>query len=967
MTNSTPNGNGRTCADPCKPNVFACPETAKNTPPTCSMLPTRIEMTRNDDPRQIELTVTDQDYGDTVQVTGFRTVNGSQINSCVKLTALGGGDVLNLTVKTGSNDPANISQVTTLLADPRGLHGVFENVGGVSKCEGKLELEIRDIDSDGAEGPDVSDTVKCSIDISVRNEAPRLTNVIIKDEDRLTGISGIPEPGDLFDGRAKLYVGSPLTRTPEQEVRASVCNAALNNEATPIICKPGDEIFSAAYSRKRNPFIFEFTVSDANGRGDIMQAGLWIQQISHNANTATLPTASGGERNSIQAMYSEKENMQVAQESGRWNFISRACIGTACGPREMQSSSKLRFSALGYITSLGEKVSNNGNVKQGETAWASSKEWQKKGFPDCLDTTVGCKNANVPTVAQSNAPVAGGITNWANYEWAVATDETHLLCYKSNSQVPAVIDQPAGDICPANCAACAKRMGVTAINDNSLRFSFKIYLNDRDAGDGLVDGNYAVFVSALDKVSATLNNVMNKGNDDGWTRFTKAGAACTGATCPAGEDFTLVYDSTPPDVVVSVTAGSGGETVTTTTKATDTVSTVAGITNRYVGLRMTIDGIPEEEVTWAQKMDGTPFDGANDHVVISPSTATTTVNINAKGLLPNSMVAAGACAYDLAGNMKCATSPETFTFKASWLKTSYGDVYSKRGASLTLPTDDATTTDATKLLSDPFAEQVYTFATGVYLSGSDNESRLLGGHSGSPTQPLGFRGNYRTTDPINRFNLFKYDPSMPGNEYARLKSTATLNCDLLNSGSTSGKLCNNSVSEDLNTEDFTIVTLNTGKDWSDQILECRKANVVFVNQGTLKLGAVTSTVNGACLFVVSGNASLVIADKSAQGKIGGKLQADRFEAAVISDGGNVTVDKSVKGPSGADYLKWTGFFYSTTKAPQFLRGLAQADISQYPSEWLLYDATLLDAFRPLLGLAKTADLTCGTSTHVLCK
>jgi hypothetical protein len=927
------------------------------------MLPTRIEMTRSGDPKQIELTVTDRDYGDTVQITGTRTISGSTVNSCVKVTALGGGDIVNLTVKTGSNDPANITQKTTLLADPRGLHGVYENVGGVSKCEGKLEVEIRDIDSDGPEGPDVSDTVKCSIDISITNNAPQLTNVNIYDKDRLTGVSGIPEAGDLFDGRGSLIVGSPITRTPTQEVRASICNNALNKSSVPIICTAGDELFSASYSRKRNPFIVEFTVNDANGRGDIMQAGLWIQQIEHNANVATLPLIGTGERKSIQAMYSEKENMQVAQGNSRWNFISRACIGTACGPRELQSSSKLLFSTLGYISSLGSTVASNGNVKQGSTAWASTKDWQKVGFPDCLDTTGGCKDSNVPTIAKSNAPVAGGVNSWSNYEWSVAADDTHLICYKSNSAVPSVIAQPSGDICPANCAACAKKLGVSEVNENALRFSFQVYFNDRDGGDGMKDGNYAIFVSALDKVSAPLNNVTGKGNDDGWTRFTRTGAVCTGATCPSGEGFTLVYDSTPPDVTVTIAAAASGETVTTTTKATDSTTAVAGLTNRYVALRAASD-----EITWAQKMDGTPFDGADDHVIISPSATTVSVEADAKGLVANANIFAGACAYDRAGNMKCASSPESFTFMGSWLKTSYGDVYSKQGVALTLPSNDATVTDKTSTVNSPYNQQIYTFATGIYLSSSSNEDKLLGGYkSGSILFPLGFAGNYRLSSNTEPFNLFSYVPNMPGNEYTRLKAIASLNCDLLNSTSTTGKKCDNSVSNSINTDDYTILTISGDTDWQTQVLNCQKVNAIFVASGTLKVGTATSSSGGACLFVVNSGASMEIYDTSPQGRAAGNLQADLFTGGIVSDGGVVKIIKSTYAGTDVDYLKLTGFVYSTSNSPQFLRSLATADISKYPSEWLLYDATLLDSLRPLLGLEKTADLTCGTTGHILCK
>jgi len=968
MTQETPGGRGRRCADPCNPTTFECEPTFKNAAPTCSIVPSSISMTRTDAPKTFTLTATDPDWGDNVFVR-----SATVTNNCAKITTVGGSELTGLqSVRPGSDNPNQLSGSLTLQVDPRGMHGVFGGGIGNSVCTGTLVIELLDEDMD-LDGPDTSafPYPKCSIEITVTNEAPTLTDITIRDRDGLNGITDIPEPGDMLDGRSKLYVGSPLIRKPEEEVRASYCSKALNNTLSPIICTPGDETYGASYSRKRNPFVIDFTVSDANGRADIMQAGLWIQQTAVNANQAALPLTQSGDRKSFQAMYSEKENMQVVSGNSRWNFVSRACIGDGCGPKELQSSSKQLFSALGYIPSFADTVTNNGNVKEGKTAWASSKDWQKVGFPDCLDSTAGCLNANVPTTAQSNAPIgtaAVAPNNWANYEWSVAADESHLICYKSNSAVPEVVPLPSSDVCPANCAACARRLGVTTVsgNSNALRFSFEVYMNDRNGGDGMKDGTYAVFLSALDKVSAPLNNVTDKGNDDGWTRFTKSGAVCTGATCPAGEEFTLVFDSTPPDVTVTVAGPTDSDSVTTTVKATDATSAVAGITNRYVGLRGSVDGVPEPSVTWAQKSDGTPFDGALDHVTIIPASPSTQADALAKGIAANSAVVAGACAYDLAGNMKCSGSPETYTFKASWIKTSYGDVYSKGGVSLSLPTDDGTT-DETATVSSPYGQQIFTFATGILSLSAASDTGLQGGHKiGSSLFPLGFLRNYRDESSSNIFNIFAYRPSMPGDEYTRLRSLATLNCEVLNTGA-STKVCDNSTGTNLNVAPYTIVTLGANTDWSSSVLSCTKVNIIFVNSGKLTLGSISPAVGGGCLFVVNAGASLEIADTSAQGKVAGKLKFDSFEAAIVSAGGNVQVGKSFKSASGSDYLKLNGFIYSSVTAPKFLREVAQVDIPSYPSEWLLYDASLLDSLRPLLGFEKTADLTCGTSNHILCK
>lgn len=976
MTNTMPGGQSRTCNDPCKPVVNDCPSTSANTPPICSMLPKNIEMNRTDTPKQLELTVTDNDYGDTVQLTGARTVDAvGDLNSCVKVQTIGGGGIYNLVVKTGSNDPGDITQTTTLLVDSRGQHGVFENVGGQSLCSGKLELELRDVDSD-AEGPDVSETVTCSINISVKNEFPKLSNVAIYDRDSLTELRELNGTGNLIDGRTKLFVGSTLTSANES--RASKCSGPLTLIANPISCQPplGENVFDAQFSRKRNPLLLEFTVTDANGREDIMQAGFWVQRLTSvkSAETPVLPYSG----NSFQAMYTEKENMQVDTTSSRWNFVSRACLDQSCGPQTLHTSSKLIFSGLGFINSLGTQVSINGNVKQGKTQWASSKDWQKAGFPDCLEQTAGCVAKNVPSSAKLNATTNNAL--WVNYEWAVASDQDHLLCFKPNSSVPTVVSPAVSVVCPKTCAACIKQEGVNPVqgNVNALRFSASLYINDRDAVDGvgMPDGSYAIFLSALDKVSAPLHNVKGKG-DDGWVRFNKEGNVCTGTTCDPGEDFVLVYDSVPPTIAFEeMDSGSLEAEITVKAEIADSTSGVAGITNRYVAYQSAVGGEPEGEIYFAEKMSGAAFNGKNDQI---PTTGNA-LTINAKGIPSSSAVLVGACVYDAAGNMRCAKNEVEHITESPWLKTTYGDIYSGVGAALpfnlSLPSDvDGNKDETSGPLINPFADQIFTVGTGLLLT-SGPSIGLTGGHdlAGPNNATLGFKNNYRTGG--SAFNVFRYSPHMVGDEFGRLDALARSNCLDINEASGINSTC--VVDGALGSAPYTIKTVGTDT-WSNTV--CAQVSVIFVT-GTLTVHQVTKSTtkaNSGCLFVVAAGAKLIVSDNPSDIRTysaahppdePGTPHADKFEAAVIvASGGNIEFSFGEAGATthSTDRLSLLGWVYSASTMPAFKRNLAAVDDKRYPAELLRYDAHLLDVFRPIIGTSKTADLTCGTSNHVLCK
>ncbi len=992
MTRPVVTGHGVSCnGGGCDGQSYACPPQFLNNAPTCAILPGTIELNREDLPKQFTLSVTDQDYGDAVDVTAVEVVDtAGNLNSCIRVTSVAGGSLIG-PIKAGSNNASDITKATPFLVDAREAHGIYQRDpnSGASICSGILKVEVKDLDSDLG-GADTSDKFTCSVNVKVTNQAPQLKAVSLFDKDN---DQNLRESGNLINGvNTSINVGSSFQTA--EKLRASYCNEPLSI-LDPIRCPGGGE----KYLRTRhNPLLFEFTVSDANGSDDIMQAGVWLQyqQAGTNVNIANLPPVAPNPnptaRYSFQALYSEKESKNIA---GQFYFISRGCLSSACGQLNLATSAKQIFSGLALINGLGSYAGDGtkiGNLLNGKQQIATTNEWHQKGFPDCLQTD-SCTGANIPTVATSLATANAAAKS--NYAWAVGSDDTHLLCYPSNSNVPTVIQASTPVVCPANCAACIKREGVAQTgNANEMKFSFGIYFNDKDAGQGMVEGKYSLLVSALDKVGVPIASVTGKG-DEGWTRFDKAGNVCAGASCAANTDFALLYDPIPPKVTFDkwVASASQLDTITATGLVSDNAggSGVAGISNRFIARQTTLDGEPLDERAWAKKVDGvTEFNGSQDHDATFRGGAITMLG---KGLVPEESIIAGACAYDFAGNMSCGRNSNEYVFLSAWLKTSFGDIYSSKSGSspfaYTIPTnttinalintDNTSKKDAIKSpnidIYAPYTEQIFTAGTGIVLTGASSTMGLSGGYvaAGSTVSlPLGFKGNYRNGNEATKNNLFAVSPLTLGSEFDRTRSTAILNCDLLNE-STPGTCQTSGSIADVSSTAAKIKLLSTGTTTINTLV-CNQVNIIFVSGTVTVTGNVTKAdKTSGCIFVLSSGSSLVIDDISSNQRTAspdgkGSPYVDRFEAAIVAaNGATIKSRKPFVKPSGTvDRLEITGWVYAADSVPQFLRSLAPVDNRRYPSEWIVYDATLLDLFRPILGIEKTIDLTCGTSKHVLC-
>ncbi len=985
MTLAVPtNGTSRTCGDPCHPVEAACAPSYVNSAPSCSILPGKITMTREEAAKQFQLSVVDADYGDAIDVVSVKVKDSAgNLNSCVKVTNLAGGSLIG---------PVKNNQTNTFSVDAREAHGIFTNIGGKSICSGKLEIGIVDIDSDGPAGADTSaGIVKCSVDVEVTNEAPKLGAVKLYDQDADTQLR---DTNNLINGtNTSIAIGSPVNST--DKLRASYCNEPLSL-LDPIKCPQGGEKF---LQTRHNPLQFEFTVSDANGADDIMQAGVWLSYYNSASMNdkqinvpLVMPVANPSTRMSFQALYSEKESKDI---NGTYYFISRACLSPACGPTNLATSSKQIFSAYAPIDSLPPYAGDglkSGNLYKGKQLSATTNEWYRAGFPDCL-LAGGCTSANVPATARSVATSAN-VFSLPGYTWAIGAEDNNLLCYPTNSAQPKVVQVSTPVACPKDCGACIQRAGIST-SGSEITAKFKLYFNDKDEGQGLAAGQYFVFISSLDKVGVPLENVVGQG-DEGWSRIDKFGKLCVGASCTPDRKFALLYDPIPPKISFDSWTPSASQldTITATATVTDNVggSGVSGISNRFIARQATLDGEPIEGRLWAKKLsDSTDLDGSQDH---DPTFSGGVTTIKGKGLIPEETIIAGLCAYDNAGNMACSKNVNDYVFLSSWIKTSFGDIYSSKSAappfSQTIPsnttinailnTDNTAKQDAIKspytAIYSPFNEQIFTAGTGALLTGSTSGAGLTGGYipNGSTTSlPLGFQNFYRDGGTTTKYNGYGVSALTQGNEFERTRATAILNCDLMNESNqgtcqTSGSII------DMSSSGTKYKILSSGTTTIDSTI-CSNVNVIFVSGTVTVKGNVTkANPESGCLFVLSNNASLIIEDipsnqRTAAPDGKGSPYTDRFQAAVVaSSGAQISIKKAATkaANNSIDRLEITGWIYAADKTPNFLRSLAPVDNRRYPAEWIIYDATLLDTFRKLLGIEKTVDVICGTSSHVLC-
>lgn len=955
------NGDHLVCdpTDPCiLPTTVACPPSYVNSPPVCAMLPSSIALVRGESSTNITLSAHDDDYGDPVAITGFNVEgNDGLLKNCVNITKTDGGSIFGTVIKPGSEDASPVYDGTiSIKVDQNAILGVYDNVGGQSMCQGKLNVEISDY---SPEQGDTTAYTTCSIDVSVTNSYPRFEGAEMFDRGTPTSRGGniIPDRGPT------IYIGSNSGDTRRV---LSTCKTQVDQTG---LCPVGQS--EIAYSTS-NPFDFSFTISDANGVDDILEAGIWLQKYGQSNTSPRFPVAQGGSRNSIQALYSDRRDNEIGPTLLKY-FNTPGCTRfqtSGCVPTRIDDAGLGLFSAIVPITQR-EKP---GNISQSPYRASALRQWLELGFPSCLYLNLeGCGVESIP--AGSLIEADNDYNNGVNYNWSIKAGTNEQLCYLTDGTSQAV----SNTSCPTDCVACIEKRGITEVASipNSFKFDYRIKINDKNVNNaGLDDGEYIIFIHASDKVNAQINNGGYWGKLDG------EGHYCEGTACSS--ELKLVYDITPPTMGNVLLAPIGGGGINLSTTFSDS-NGIFGVANRP--LYKVKDGI----LTGFLHVKDSPenlFDGQNDMV----STHSTEFSFDGYGMSGGNLANGSICVADNAFNMTCGTNSEPLEAKASWLKTSMGDVYSKRSDggtafAMTLPASNqdasATLTFYEKVIA-PFSEQTSSIVTGMVVTGGIefgvNGGRSFDGDVNS--YPFGSAidedsaapgKSYRTNQvgtPLGELAWRGFVDRAPQSTwYPALRDIVSRRCDVLGDCNTS----DNDISLISNSENkYKIIVINQSTSITSPLV-CNGVNIIFVENGsTLTVEADITKYNPAsgCLFIVSPNSSITIKDPSSEGPLPG--HSDKFEASVVvtSAGGNGGTFQTVVGPDSAtryDRLDIYGFIYSTATTPLFGRDLVFEDNSKYPAEWIIYDANVLDNYREILGITRSYDIVCGTSSSIFCQ
>lgn len=904
-----------------------------NVKPSCSIALDRSTVSRRDAPINMTLTVNDADYGDTVEITNF-----SVTNSCATVKTTGGGEPFGAVVKVGSNTPGQTSQSNQFIINQKLTHGVF--VGANSQCQGTVTMEIRDRVGDAT---DTQSVAQCTANFTVTNDPPQLVSTELYDRDPVTSVR---RGGNQINGQQTIWVGSSASATRPGTCTSPVDINTLNcANSTPV-------------ATRGNPYEFAFTVSDANGVNDINYAGVWLQRndIPSGATAPQLPTVQSGTRSSIQALYNDYNDRQVVQFSGVNHWTTRADFNTNL----LSGVNKLSGFRNGLL----------GGYQSSSSPYQTSlfRAWQIAGFPDCLDTSAKCAWANVPTASQSG--FTGTNTLLSNYAWDVVANSTNYICYD------ATLNARVTSTCDASCSACIRRATsnpIQQINPTTMRFSYELLINEP-----LPEGYYSLFVMADDKVGVPLNNASTQ-----WAKFDRNGAYCT--SCGANQ-FRIGIDKTPPQYTVTLSEGIGDETVATVSAPTDNMSGIGGLFRTVFTKENTLGKVFLTNQNATCIFNGTApcYSGG----------ITSGFQFRGYGARGNDIMRAQVCIYDIAGNGVCRPDSNNPPFQAQdkWLKTSLGDVYSNTdsagigGFQVQLPNAPGNTDASTAptLLYAPFTTQQNTITSHLYASAS-GASGVSGGNA---SRQGGINNFYRSLDGSSLFNVSGFvDPSGArygtGGWFNRLLALSNYNCPLLKANGTTLVTGYNSLCQEFNgatlaTLDFmenttvknkmiTLTLPTSGVTTVTRDMTCANTSLIFIQTGHLRfprqLRNNTDNQADACVFIIASGAALTIADTPDNES---STDVDRFDASIVADG-NFTTEFGAKSANQKyAQLQLFGLVFSSRNAPLFKRDLVFSENKRFPSEWLIYNADVVESLRPILGLRQSSEIKCGTSSHPVC-
>ena len=373
-------------------------------------------------------------------------------------------------------------------------------------------------------------------------------------------------------------------------------------------------------------------------------------------------------------------------------------------------------------------------------------------------------------------------------------------------------------------------------------------------------------------------------------------------------------------------------------------------------------------------LDGTDFENSpfgSSGYSITPISGGYRYRINVKGLQGGDDVYFGVCAFDKAGNVNC-----TYTNIAqvgwNWLKTSLGNVYSKGDASggfTGLPnysTMSSTSEDPIASDVSPYNASRAVISNFVISSVSSSLAGVQWGYDGHYNSPEFVRSD----QPVGLFSWFSL-----------LEDTATAKCNIDSSctiSTLSGSSASNLSSALSSTASARKVIKVENATVSFDSLTCRRANLVFLKNTQLTVKEILKpgsdplkNVYDGCVFVADNSSSVTIEDDP-NSSWDSHDNVDLVQAGFVMLGNATfrvkqTPHNAYEDSNGQfDRLIIHGFVHTQNRVPIFERDLSITDNQQYPSEWIVFDSSLVPLLKPVLGAPKVDTIHCGLVDHPFC-
>ena len=349
-------------------------------------------------------------------------------------------------------------------------------------------------------------------------------------------------------------------------------------------------------------------------------------------------------------------------------------------------------------------------------------------------------------------------------------------------------------------------------------------------------------------------------------------------------------------------------------------------------------------------------------------------SLTVNGVLGGDNIIYGFCAYDKAGNATCINADDSgnvpINVGRNWLKTSLGHVYSMGGFS-NLPDYGIianTSEDPTAFANfvSPFNATDYaSFSNFASVFYNNSSSHIYWGYNGHYNQPAFYIGGVS----MSATNWADYLLDLI-HKRCQTNNECVIYNDVSSSNTLQQILQNNIA--------YKVIYIAGNITLPDSVTYTGKNIIIVRNSDRLTLFNVykqggLSNITNNLLVISRDNAQVIIDDNP---NAGYDSITDVVQAGFLALGNSSF--KVVQGLSTGnrdaykdsnnryDRLVLQGLVYSQT-LPVLERDLVMEDNETYPSEWFIYDPTILDNYLDILGRRKIQTFNCAIVNYPLCE